>query len=81
MSTKGGTLFTPLVPLGSTPNLVNQEKSNTSLFLNLFGDILPDASVEIVSRIRVAWVLRKVKLLHLREDITNKKSSFYGHFP
>ena len=51
MSTKGCALVTEVAPLGSTPNR--------------FDGIHLDTGVEIVSRIIVAWVLRKVELVHL----------------
>ena len=71
ISTKGCTLLTPVVPLCFTPNLVNEdmEEKQNSPVLDLFGGILLDADVEIVSRIRVAWVLRKVQLIHLMSNV------------
>ena len=71
ISTKGGTLLTPVVPLCFTPNLVNEdmEEKQNSPVLDLFGGILLDADVESVSRIRVAWVLRKVQLIHLMSNV------------
>ena len=64
MSTKGCALVTPVVPLGSTPNLKKYEtvEKQYGPFINLFGGILLDTGEEVVFRIRVAWVLRKVQL-------------------
>ena len=64
MSTKGCALVTPVVPLGSTPNLKKYEtvEKQYGPFINLFGAILLDTGEEVVFRIRVAWVLRKVQL-------------------
>ena len=64
MSTKGCTLVTPVVPLGSTANLKKHERVEKQYgpFINLFGAILLDTGEEVVFRIRVAWVLRKVQL-------------------
>ena len=64
MSTKGCALVTPVVPLGSTTNLKKYEtvEKQYGPFINLFGAILLDTGEEVVFRIRVAWVLRKVQL-------------------
>ena len=60
MSTKGCALVTPVVPLGSTPNLKKYETVEKQY--GPFGGILLDTGEEVVFRIRVAWVLRKVQL-------------------
>ena len=63
MSTKGCALVTPVVPLGSTTNLKYETvEKQYGPFINLFGAILLDTGEEVVFRIRVAWVLRKVQL-------------------
>ena len=66
ITTKWGTPgITPVVPLGSTPNLVKSVRQCNHLSKNRFDGILLETGVETVSRIRVAWVLRKVELVHL----------------
>ena len=66
MSTKGCALVTEVAPLGSTPNR--------------FDGIHLDTGVEIVSRIIVAWVLRKVELVHL-SICGSMQSPFFKNHP
>ena len=65
ITTKGCALVTAVAPLGSTPNLVKSVRQCNHLSKNRFDGILLETGVETVSRIRVAWVLRKVELVHL----------------
>ena len=69
-------VISPVVPLGSTPNLVKSVRQCNHLSKNRFDGILLDTGVETVSRVRVAWILRKVELFHLSICILLLQSLF-----
>ena len=65
ITTKGCALVTPVAPLGFTSNLAKVLCNVIIFHKNCFDGILLETGEETVSRVRVAWVLRKVELIHL----------------